>query len=311
MVIDSHAHPGLEKKGIKDRPGCADFWLGKTWEVRLLRKLREALGDRHPERPIEKIEDIPIFSVEHWIQDMDRAGVNIAVLCGMDAKTDPPYEWWWHVSNEYMKEEFIDKYPDRFIAQAGINPKKGPKECIKEVEKAIKEFRFKGIKIFTPAAGFPNNKELMYPIYEKLVELKAHVAIHTGVEGHPGTRLKYQDPIYVDDIGVDFPELKIYLLHCGLLHNPSIAIYITLRHKNVYTDVSPSNPIRMQYPKYYTDIEHLRYCEFAIPDKIMFGTDYPFTYPMSLAVEYFRTLPLSDKFKENLFEKTARKFFEL
>jgi len=308
-VFDSHMHPGWEKKGIENRPGYLRLWLAKEGVTSATQAmLRTALGDPDPFKPITSPEQIPEFSVETWIRLMDEAGVERALLMGMDTVADPPYNWRWHCPMEYIKEEFLDKYPSRFVAVAGVNVKGSKEEKMDTLIKA-KELGFKGVKIHTPTAGYPNDRERCYPVYEKCLELGLHVEIHTGVEEIPGTRAKYQDPVYIDDIAVDFPDLRIVQLHCGVMNNPRLAIWNVIRHKNVYTDITVPHPTLMQFA-YYNDLEHIRMLEHLVPDKVFFGTDAPLILAIyKTAVEYVKLLPLSPEFKKKLMYDNANKFY--
>ncbi|RMF98420.1 MAG: amidohydrolase [Candidatus Schekmanbacteria bacterium] len=308
-VFDSHIHPGFEKKDIEKRPGCMRLWMardGVTSQTQMA--LRMALGDPNPTKPITSPDEIPDFGVHTWIKLMNENGVEKALLMGMDTVSDPPYNEHWKVPMEYIKEEFLDPYPDRFVAVAGINPKADKSEKIETVYKA-KELGFKGVKIHTPTAGYPNDRERCYPIYEKCVELGLHVEIHTGVEEIRGTRAKYQDPVYVDDVAVDFPELRIVQLHCGAMNNPRMAIWNVIRHPNVYTDITVPHPMLMQM-RYYMDLEHIRMLEQLVPHKVFFGTDSPLILPIySTALEFIKLLPISPQFKKALLFDNAYNFY--
>lgn len=308
-VFDSHVHPGFEKKGIEKRPGCMRLWLAKEGVTSATQMaMRIALGDPNPTKPITCADDIPEFSVETWIKLMDETGVEKMMLMGMDTISDPPYNEQWHVPMEYIKEEFLDKYPDRFVAVAGINVKASLEERMETVYKA-KKFGFKGVKIHTPTAGYPNDVERCYPIYEKCVELGLHVEIHTGQEEIRGTRAKYQDPVFIDDVAVDFPELRIVQLHCGVMNNPRQAIWNVIRHPNVYTDITVPHPTLMQF-RYYMDLEHIRFLEQFVPHKVFFGTDAPLILSIyKTALEYVKLLPLSPQFKKMLLYDNAYNFY--
>ncbi|MCU0661148.1 MAG: amidohydrolase family protein [Myxococcota bacterium] len=308
-VFDSHIHPGWEKKGIENRPGYLRLWLAREGVTSATQAaLRAALGDPNPFKPITKPEEIPEFSVESWIALMDEAGVEKALLMGMDTISDPPHNWRWHCPVEYIKEEFLDKYPDRFVAVAGINVKASHEEKMASMEKS-KQLGFKGVKIHTPTAGYPNDRERCYDVYEKCLELNMHVEIHTGVEEIPGTRAKYQDPVYIDDVAVDFPDLKILQLHCGNMNNPRIAIWNCIRHKNVYTDITVPHPLLMHF-KYYNNVEHIKMLEAVVPDKVFFGSDAPLIYSIyKTAVEYVKMLPISMDFRKKLLWDNAYNFY--
>lgn len=310
MVFDSHAHPGLEKKGITERPGCFDFWRGDAISARTLRGARAALGDPDPMKIINTPEECPEFSPETWIKIMDASGVEAMCLQCIHGVSDPypgnPEGWKWYVPNEYAKKEFIDAFPGRFTAVGGVHPRYGKQAAVEMVISAY-ENGFPGIKIHTPTSGPPNNPDL-YPAYEKCQELGLHVQIHTGVEELFGTRAKYQDPVFVDDVAMDFPDVKILQLHCGAFNNPMIALWNVMKHDNVYTDITVPHPTLMQF-KYYWDLDHLRFMEFFMPDKVFFGTDFPLILSIyKFAIDYIMNLPLSQEFIHKLMGDNFRKF---
>jgi hypothetical protein len=308
-IIDSHIHPGFERPGIESRKGCMRLWKSREGVTSATQmSIRRALGDPEPSKPIETPDDIPHFTPQTWIDLLDDAGVEKAVLMGMDTVSDGPHFTPWHVPMEYMKEAFIDRYPGRFVGIAGINPKGSPTEKLETLHKA-RELGFKGVKIHTPTAGYPNDRERCYPIYEKCVQLGLHVEIHTGVEEIPGTRAKYQDPVFVDDVAVDFPELRIVQLHCGLMNNPRMAIWNVVRHKHVYTDITVPHPLLMNL-KYFNDLEHIRVLEQLCPNKVFFGTDAPLILEIyKTAINYVKMLPLSPAFKQRLLYANADEFY--
>ena len=171
-----------------------------------------------------------------------------------------------------LKRTFIDAFPGRFTAVGGVHARYGKQAAVEMVISA-KENGFPGIKIHPPTIGYPNNPDL-YPAYEKCEELGLHVQIHTGVEELPGTRAKYQHPVYVDDVAMDFPKLKILQLHCGVFNNPMMGLWNVMKHDNLYTDITIPHPTLMQF-KYYWDMDHMRFLEFFMPDKVFYGTDFP------------------------------------
>ncbi len=315
-VWDSHIHPGFERKGIEDRKGYLRLWIAKEGVTSQNQAaMRMALGDPEPMKPITNPDGIPELTTETWISLMDECGVERATLMGMDTITDPypgpdgkMTQLRWYCPMAYIKEEFLDKYPDRFVGIAGCNVKADKSEKMESLHKA-KEFGFLGVKIHTASAGYPNDKERCYPVYEKCVELGLHVEIHTGQEEIPGTRAKYQDPVYIDDIAVDFPDLPIYQLHCGIMNNPRQAIWNVFRHKNVYTDISPAVLQVMNMP-YTNNLEHIKMLEAVVPNKVFFGSDAPLnmlTYKSS--IEWVKCLPLSADFKKKLLYDNAKEFY--
>ena len=205
-----------------------------------------------------------------------------------------------------MKKEFIDAFPGRFTAVGGVHARYG-KEAAVEMVISAHECGFPGIKIHPPTIGYPNNPDL-YPAYEKCQELGLHVQIHTGVEELPGTRAKYQDPVYLDDVAMDFPNMKILQLHCGVFNNPMMGLWNVMKHDNLYTDITIPHPTLMHF-KYYWDLDHMRFIEFFMPDKVFYGTDFPLSLPVYKAmVDNIMNMPLTTEFKHKLMGNNFRKF---
>ena len=241
---------------------------------------------------------------------MDSANVEAMCLQCIHGITDPypgnEKGWKWYVPNEYVKKEFIDAFPGRFTAVGGVHARYG-KEAAVEMVISAHECGFPGIKIHPPTIGYPNNPDL-YPAYEKCQELGLHVQIHTGVEELPGTRAKYQDPVYVDDVAMDFPNMKILQLHCGVFNNPMMGLWNVMKHDNLYTDITIPHPTLMHF-KYYWDLDHMRFIEFFMPDKVFYGTDFPLSLPVYKAmVDNIMNMPLTTEFKHKLMGNNFRKF---
>jgi len=309
-VFDSHGHPGFEKKGIAERPGCLDFWCGNTVVARSLMGARAFLGDPHPTKIITRPEECPEMRPETFVQCMDAHNVEAMCLQAVHGITDPypghKEGWKFHVPNEYVKKEFVDAFPGRFTAVGGVHARYGKQAAVEMVISAY-ECEFPGIKIHPPTGGYPNNPDL-YPAYEKCQELGMHIEIHTGVEELPGTRAKYQDPVYIDDVAMDFPNVKILQLHCGVFNKPMLGLWNVMKHDNVYTDITIPHPTLMHF-RYYWDLEHLRFLEFFMPDKVFYGTDFPLTMPVYGAmIDNIMNMPLTTEFKHKLMGDNFRRF---
>ena len=117
--FDSHGHPGLEKKGIMERPGCFDMWAGNTVGARSLMGTRAFLGDPNPTKIITKPEECPNLTPETFIAFMDSANVEAMCLQCIHGISDPypgnKDGWKWYVPNEYVKKNFIDAFPGRIF----------------------------------------------------------------------------------------------------------------------------------------------------------------------------------------------------
>jgi predicted TIM-barrel fold metal-dependent hydrolase len=124
------------------------------------------------------------------------------------------------------------------------------------------------------------------------------VMVHTGTSIFPGARNKYGDPIYIDDVAVDFPNLKILLAHGGRPLWMDSAFFLLRRHKNVYLDISGIPPKTLL--KYFPRLEE-------IAGKTLFGTDWPGPGVPDIKqnLEDFRSLKLLPAIQEQILSKTA------
>jgi uncharacterized protein len=111
-------------------------------------------------------------------------------------------------------------------------------------------------------------------------------------------RNKYGDPMYVDDVAVDFPKLKILLAHGGRPLWMQTAFFLIRRHRNVFLDISGIPPKRLL--KYFPRLDE-------IASKTLFGTDWPGPGVPDIKknLDEFRALPLSDDVQRQILSRTA------
>jgi predicted TIM-barrel fold metal-dependent hydrolase len=129
--------------------------------------------------------------------------------------------------------------------------------------------------------------------------LRIPVIFHIGSSIFKGTKLKYCDPIYLDDIAVDFPDLKIIMAHSGRGFWYSDCFALSRLHKNIYMDITGLPPQNLL--NYFPELE-------KNSEKILFGSDWP-TMPTSIVknVEAIKSLPLSNRTIEAILYKNASK----
>ncbi len=84
-----------------------------------------------------------------------------------------------------------------------------------ELERLVEEYDFKGIKVYPPYQHHYVNDPRMYPLYAKVQELGLPMMVHTGSSVFKGARIKYGDPLLLDDVAIDFPNLNILMCHSG------------------------------------------------------------------------------------------------
>ncbi len=134
------------------------------------------------------------------------------------------------IANDEIADAARDN-ADMMIAFASIDPHKG-RLGAREAEDLIKGGIVKGFKFHPTCQGFYPNDRMAYQLYEVIAHYKmpaifhtGHSGIGTGMRGGGGMRLKYSQPIHVDDVAVDFPDMTIILAHPsldrrGAVHGP-------------------------------------------------------------------------------------------
>jgi len=162
--------------------------------------------------------------------------------------------------------------PDFYLPFASIDPNTDPQPA-RLLRRYLDEGPVRGLKLY-PSYQFvyPNDRRL-YPVYEVCAEAGIPVLLHIGSSVIPGTRLKYCDPIHLDDVAVDFPELTIVMAHGGRGLWYDTCALLARQHPNVYIDVAGLVPGRLL--EFFPDLPRLA-------DKFVFGSDWP-AMPKSVA----------------------------
>jgi uncharacterized protein len=124
------------------------------------------------------------------------------------------------------------------------------------------------------------------------------VMFHTGTSIFPGARNRYGDPIFVDDVAVDFPKLRILLAHGGRPLWMDTAFFLLRRHKNVYLDISGIPPKSLL--SYFPRLEEIGH-------KTLFGTDFPSPGVPDIKpnLDAVRALPLKPETIDRIISKNA------
>ncbi len=165
---------------------------------------------------------------------------------------------------------------DMMGAFASIDPHKG-KFGAREARRLIAD-GVRGFKFHPTCQGFFPNDRMAYKLYEVIAEHtlpaifhSGHSGIGTGMRGGGGMRLKYSNPIHVDDVAVDFPDMKIIIAHPSWPWQDE-ALSVCLHKQNVYIDLSGWSP------KYFPP-QLVQYANTQLKKKILFGSDFPLIPP--------------------------------
>lgn len=161
----------------------------------------------------------------------------------------------------------------------------------------------RGLKLYPSYQFFYPNEPRAYPLYEACARHGVPVLLHIGSSVIPGTRLKYCDPIHLDDVAVDFPELTLVMAHGGRGMWYDACSFLALQHANIFIDVAGLVP--EQLPALYPRLDRL-------VEKMVFGSDWP-AMPRSVAanVASIRALGLGVGAEQKLLHGNAARLLRL
>jgi hypothetical protein len=236
-------------------------------------------------------------SPKAFLKYLDSVGIDRAVLINYVA---PEVIGFTPGVNQFVAD-YVKEAPARLISCGSLHPRH-TNNLLADVEQLLR-LQIRMIKIHPPhQLLFPNDylngvTELEI-IYRAAEANGIPIMFHTGTSIFPGARNKYGDPIYLDDVAVDFPKLKILLAHGGRPLWMDTAFFLLRRHSNVYLDISgiPPKTLLEYFPR-LSEIAH----------KTLFGTDWPGPGVPDVGknLEDFRKLPLSPDVQSRILSGTA------
>ena len=228
--------------------------------------------DFHGHRPGAYIGLKQPHSAAQIVNDLDEAGIDKIVMLHIDGAFTRGDADTGSVEQGIMEYiELARQQPERIIPFVGMDPRRG-KSGVELFERAVKEWGAKGLKLHPCEGYFPNDR-MVYPLYEKAVELDVPVLIHTGIDPPPARNL-FANPIYLDDVCQDFPELRVVAAHMALGWREQL-VYLGFAHHNLYMDLSGCQSDmddKGALPVY----RRLRHDLNVVgPNKLLFASDYP------------------------------------
>ena len=241
-------------------------------------------------------------TIPDYINKMDKAGIERSLLIAVRAgdirvqeSFEVPYE---------SVQKVCSEYPNRFSGLAGIDPFRGM-EGLSDLEYAVKEMGFVGAHLYPHWCELPPNHRKYYPYYAKCCELGIPIMMQVGhnLIYSKNRRLpSVGRPIYLDDVAIDFPELKLIGIHIGIPWTDEM-ISMCWKHENVFTAGDA------YAPKYWPE-SYVHYANSYGQHKVMFGTDWPVIDP-ERAVKEFDELNFRDSASQNILRENAIKVFNL
>jgi predicted TIM-barrel fold metal-dependent hydrolase len=242
-------------------------------------------------------------SIEEMYETFTQMDI-FAVIFGVDAETTSGARY---TGNDYTAS-IVQRYPDRFMGFASVDPHKG-KAAVIEMERSVKELGLRGLKLHPISQAFFPNDIRFYPLWEKCAELGVPVLFHTGqtavgagLPGGGGLKLKYAQPIHMDDVAADFPTLNIIMAHPGVPWQEE-QLSIALHKPNVFIDLSGWSP------KYFRPIL-VQYANSILQDKVLYGSDFPALTPERWLRD-FEGLELKPEVRQKILLDNAKKLLKI
>ena len=230
-----------------------------------------------------------------------------AVTFMVDNASQPPDP------NKATNEEIAERAAansDVIIPFASIDPHRGA-EGVADAKRLIADYGVRGFKFHPSSQAFyPNDREVAYPLYEAIAEAGLPALFHTGqtgagagTRGGGGIRLGFSNPIYLDDVAVDFPDMPIIMAHPSFPWQEE-ALSVATHKPQVYIDLSGWSP------KYFPPIL-VQYANTLLKDKVLFGTDFPVLTPERWMGDLEKMGGFRDEVKPGIFKDNAARLLGL
>lgn len=201
-------------------------------------------------------------------------------------------------TNEYVLERYGDS--KRLILFANVNPHVHDDPAA--LVHLLADRGFRGVKLYPTYQHFYPNDLALWPFYAACAERGWPVMVHTGSSIFPGAKIKYGDPVCLDDVVVDFPGLNMLIVHGGRGLWYDRAAFLAQLHPNLYLEVSGLPPQNlMNYFPNFARIGH----------KVIFGSDFPGNPGIRANMEAIARLPLTSETVDLILGGTAAKLLHL
>ncbi|MCX4092392.1 amidohydrolase family protein [Nocardia sp. alder85J] len=227
-----------------------------------------------------------------------------AVIFTVDATTGLGHP---ALSSEEIAQQAAE-HADVLIPFGSVDPRKGT-AAIDQARRLAHDYGVLGFKFHPSLQAFQPDDPAYYPLWSALEELGTIALFHTGqtgigagLPGGRGIKLRYSDPMLLDDIAADFPGLRIIMAHPSVPWVDS-AISIATHKANVYIDLSGWSP------KYFPP-QLVRQANSLLRDKVLFGSDYPVLTP-DRWLKDFDQLEIKDDVRPQILKENALRLLGL
>ena len=279
-AIDTHVHVEIDDDGHTALPQSFLDASAKYFKA----------GDRTPS----------IDAIAEYYRARDIAAV-IFTVDSEPVTGQPP------ISNDVVADGAA-RHADILIPFASIAPARG-RQGVKELERLITEKGVRGVKFHPSIQGFYPNDGSADDLYAVLAEHRLAAVFHTGqtgigagMPGGAGIKLAPSNPLYLDDVCADFPDLTVIMAHPSVPWQDE-AISIATHKPNAYIALSGWSP------KYFPP-QLVRAANSMLRDKVLFATDYP-VIDADRWIKDFATLEIKDEVRPKIFKENAIRVLRL
>jgi hypothetical protein len=236
-------------------------------------------------------------SPEQFVADMEAAGFEKVFIAAVKMGSYKARG----MGNDFSNEEvyaMINKYPKQLIGMAGYDPM-NIMESVRYIEKAVKEYGFRGVYAHTLGWDISAEDRRMYPCYVKCVELGIPFSMQIGhsLELMPSAAGR---PITIDKVALDFPELRFIASHAGWPWCEELIAMVS-KHRHVYVDISAHLPR-------YLDPSIVQFMDTRGQDKVLFGTN---AFGLKRCKQQFLEMKLKEETKRKVLRENACRVFNL
>lgn len=264
MIIDSHAH-----------------LIGEGWNTRrvfigIARMYAAILGKEtgqlpDPEGLVDNLTPVLRDTTgEKLVAEMDAAGVDKSCIFALDygLATGEP-EVFIEEQNR-MISEAATRFPGRLIPFFTVDPRRP--EGLDMFRRGVEDWGMRGLKLH-PTTGYYPYDPVTHPFYEKCLEYGIPVLFHTGSEPAP-MKFRFAQPIYIDDVAADFPDLPIIMAHVGT-ELWEEALMVASVKPNIHFDISGWQVAFSSHPQNFYRMLHT-VLDTVGPWRVFFGSDGPY-----------------------------------
>lgn len=241
-------------------------------------------------------------TLKQLLKEMEQSNVSRAVIHAEYEFGERPSELNKRVAN------IVKQYPNKFSGFGTIDlTRLEPLYLMKQVEE-IYALNLRGINLQPVFFDVDPLDRRLYPVYSTAEKLGLIVSFHTGIHFSLKTSITKNNPLFIDQIAIDFPTLNIIACHAGWPWIPEM-VAVARRHSNVFLEFGGLNPKYIGYPgsgweTMFSLMNNL------LSDQILFGTDWP-VIPMSKAITSWQQLGLKEETLEKLYYKNAANLLEI